>query len=277
MSKKGYVVLAQNNGKVDYVRQAYLLAKSIQKSQSKIKKVTLVTNDEVPEEYIKAFDKIIPIPFGDHAENSEWKIENRWKLYHASPYYETIVFDADMLVVDSLLPCWTFAEGKEMCFTSRVTNYKGQTVTDNSYRKMFVENDLPNVYTGFYYFKKGPFAETFFKLLEIITYNWQRYFFELAPKSSQSFFSMDVAASLAVKVLGIEPDVFHPASPFTFVHMKPALQGWNPIPSSCYTRVPTLINSKRELFIGNYMQHGVFHYVEDEFLTDKIVERINGK
>ena len=276
MGKQGYVVLAQNSNGVDYVKQAYLLAKSLHKSQARIKNISLITNDEVPEEYVAVFDKIIPIPFGDHATNSTWKVENRWKVYNASPYYETIVFDADMLVMDSLDLCWRYAKDKEICFTNKVSNYKGQVVSDNTYRKMFVENELPNVYTGFYYFKKGETAETFFKLLELITYNWQRFFFEIAPKSSQSFFSMDVAAAIAVKILALDETAFHPESPFTFVHMKPALQGWKPVPESCYTRVPTFINNQNQLFIGNYMQHGVVHYVEDSFLTDKIVEKVIG-
>ena len=48
------------------------------------------------------FDQIIPIPFGDAADDSEWKVENRWKIYHASPYDETIVMDTDMLVLQNI-------------------------------------------------------------------------------------------------------------------------------------------------------------------------------
>lgn len=275
MSKKGYVILAQNNDVTNYVQQAYLLAMSIKRTQ-KIKNVSLVTNDTVPDEYILAFDKIIPIPFDDHAVNSTWKVENRWKVYHASPYFETIVFDADMIVLDSLESCWKFAKDRELCFTSRVTNYKGQVINDLTYRKMFIDNDLPNLYSGMFYFKKTELVETFFKLLEYITYNWERFFFEVAPKNSQNFFSIDVAASIATKILGIDDIVVHPNSPFTFIHMKPALQGWMPVPESCYTRVPAMFNSKNEMFIGNYKQRGVFHYVDDQFLTEKMIEDLNG-
>ena len=44
--------------------------------------------------YKHVFDNIIPIPWGNLAKNSDWKIENRWKLYHLSPYEHTIVMDA---------------------------------------------------------------------------------------------------------------------------------------------------------------------------------------
>jgi hypothetical protein len=274
MNKQGFLILAQNSQGINYVKQAYVAALSIKRTQ-KVKNVSLVTNDEVPDKWRKAFDEIIPIPFGDHAESSEWKVENRWKLYHASPYYRTIVLDSDVLILDSLEQCWKFTEDRDLFFTSKVTNYKGQTVVDKTYRKMFIDNDLPNLYTGMFYFKKGPYAETFFKLLEVIVYNWKRFFKDLAPRNTQDFVSIDVASAIAVKILGIDDQVIHKDSPFTFVHMKPALQGWASVPATCSSRINVTMNGKKQLFVGPYMQHGVFHYVENELLTGEILGRLN--
>jgi hypothetical protein len=69
---KGIVVLAQNNETDNYVEQAALLAMSLHTYNNA--KISLITNDEVPQEYIRLFDKIIPIPFGDSAKDSAWKI-----------------------------------------------------------------------------------------------------------------------------------------------------------------------------------------------------------
>ena len=270
---KGFLVLAQNNSEVDYIRQAYALALSVNATQPNTK-ISLVTDDLVPAEYVSAFDQIIPIPFGDHAKDSQWKIENRWKLYHATPYDETIVFDADMLVLKDLANCWKFAEGRDILFTSVVKDYRGNPVTDTTYRKMFVENDLPNLYSGMYYFRKSDFSKQFFSTLEYISYNWKRFFFEIAPKHSQGFFSIDVACAITAKLLGIEDQIVHTSSPFTFVHMKPALQSWSPVPLSCYSQVSVNLNSKKNLYIGNYLQQEVFHYVEPEFLTNAMLENL---
>lgn len=270
---KGFLVLAQNTKTTDYVKQAYALALSLKNSNNY--GISLVTNDEVPEEYKKVFDNIIPIPFGDNAANSEWKVENRWKLYHVTPYDETIVFDADVLVFKNLEYCWKFAKDKDLIFTSSVTNYKGQLVKDSPYRETFVRNDLPNIYTGMFYFRKSKYSLDFFKLLEYISYNWQRFFIEVAPKHSQDFFSIDVAASIAVKLLGIDDEVINKNSPFTFVHMKPALQGWTPTPGSCYSQVLVNFNIEKTLTVGGFRQDGVFHYVESEFLTDTILEKLH--
>jgi hypothetical protein len=272
---KGYLVLAQNSN-TDYVRQAYYLARSLQHSQSYIKNISLVTNDNVPDNYKNVFDKIIPIPFGDQAQNSEWKIENRWKLYHASPYDETIVFDADILVTSDLKKCWEFIKGRDLFFTSQILDYRGNHIVDKVYRKTFIENQLPNIYSGMFYFRKSNYTHSFFKLLEYITYNWERFFFEVTPKFTQKFYSLDVASAIAIKILGIESDVVHSQSPFKFVHMKPALQGWFPIPGSCYSQVHSYFNKDKELYVGNYKQLGVFHYVEDCFLNKEIVENLDG-
>ena len=95
----GIVVLAQNLPDVNYVNQAELLAMSLKDTNPKTK-ISIVTNNEV--EFKQLFDKIIPIPWNDDAEFSKWKIENRWKVYHASPYDETIVMDTDMLVLQNI-------------------------------------------------------------------------------------------------------------------------------------------------------------------------------
>ncbi len=271
---KGFLVLAQNSD-VNYLRQAYALALSIKATQLNITNISLVTNDTVPEEYKSAFDKIIPIPFGDAASNATWKVENRWKLYHASPYDETIVFDADMLVLEDLSYAWRYVKDRDLFFTSHVKDFKGRTVTDTVYRKMFKENNLPNLYSGMFYFKKSNFSLEFFKLLEFISYNWERTYFEIAPKFSQQFFSIDVSVAITAKLLGIEDQIINVNSPFTFVHMKPALQGWDPVPHSCLSQCLVNFNDNKELYINNFRQYGVYHYVEDEFLTDQIIKKLN--
>ena len=113
---KGIVLLAQNNETDDYVLQACLLAMSA-KVHNKVQ-ISVITNDDVPQEYVDLFDQIIPIPFGDAADDSEWKVENRWKIYHASPYDETIVMDTDMLVLQNIDVWWEFLSNYEIFYTN---------------------------------------------------------------------------------------------------------------------------------------------------------------
>ena len=136
---RGIAVLAQNSDSVDYVEQACILAMSLHATNSN-SKISIITNDSVPEDYISLFDKVIPIPFGDSAKDSEWKIENRWKIYHASPYEETLVLDTDMLILQDISFWWEFLSQYELYFTSKVLTYRGEAVTSDYYRKTFSAN-----------------------------------------------------------------------------------------------------------------------------------------
>jgi hypothetical protein len=271
---KGFLVLAQNSD-VDYIRQAYALALSIKATQPNINNISIVTNDQIPENYRTAFDQIIPIPFNDAASNSAWKVENRWKLYHASPYDETIIFDTDMLVLTNIENVWKFVADKDIFFTSAVVDYKNRVINDLVYRKMFVSNNLPNLYSGMCYFKKSDTALEFFKLLEFITYNWEKMYHTVAPKNMQNFYSLDVSAAIAATLLGCDDTIKHNNSPFTFTHLKAALQGWEPVPYSCLSQLLVHFTDAKELYLNNFRQNGVFHYVEDAFLTDEIIEKLN--
>lgn len=273
---KGYLVLAQNSENIDYVKQAYALALSLHKSQSSCL-ISLVTNDIVPDDYKEVFDKIIPIPGDDQAIDSVWKVENRWKLYHVTPYDETIVFDSDMLVFKSFDRLWEQLSNYDVFFASKVLDFKGNHVTDHVNRKMFTENQLPNVYFGLHYFKKNQPALDFYNVLAFVVANWERVYFDIAPKNKQKWVSMDVSAAIATKILGIEDQVVHPLIDFNFVHMKSNLQNIDPIPSIWTNILDSYINETGQLLVSNMLQDGVFHYVTDTFLTNSVITSLGGK
>ena len=95
---------------IDYVKMAYALAMSIKLTQKEVNNITLITDipEAVPEHYRNMFDQVLPIKWYDDAFESEWKIENRWKLYHLSPYDETVVLDADMLFLSDVSQWWNY-------------------------------------------------------------------------------------------------------------------------------------------------------------------------
>lgn len=270
---KGFLVLAQNTPTVDYVRQAYALALSIKATQKEVTNISLVTNEKVPEEYQSVFDNIIDIPWGDVAYNPEWKIENRWKLYHVSPYVETIVLDTDMLFLDDISSWWDYCSKSNLKFCTKIKNYKNQVVEKDTYhRAAFIENNLPNPYVALQYFKRSDFAHSYYKALELVVENWEYFYKKFAPKSMQNWLSIDMSAAIAIKMLGIE-DTVDAVSPLEFVHMKPAIQNIRPIPES-WQNVLYCDFNETGLVVGNYKQHNLFHYVEKDFLTDNVLETL---
>lgn len=264
---KGILVVAQNNYKIDYVEQAIVLALSLKLTNPDIP-ISIVTDDKVSKKDVELFDKIIPIPWDDLAAGQDWKIKNRWKVYHASPYDETIVMDTDMLVLENINHWWNFLKNYDLYFTTNVLTYRNEIVSSDYYRKTFTKNNLPNVYTGIYYFKKSNFTEIFFNNLEIVFKNWQKFYDIFLTEDTPEFVSMDVCAAITLKLLDYVYSTTNPKSSIpNFVHMKSHVQNWS-IPSNKWTRtISAYLNENCDLKIGNHQQHGIFHYTEKDFIN----------
>lgn len=269
---KGYVVLAQNTVDVDYVKQAYVLALSIHATQSETA-VTIITNDNVPIEYQAVFDQIIPIPWIDNATESRYAAEHRWKIYHVTPYDETIVLDTDMLMLEDINDWWWYCQDHDLLFCNQVLNYKGEIINDSTYRKTFVANSLPSPYFALHYFKKSEQAEYFYKVLEFVVNNWEWCYGKLAKEFYQNWLSMDLASAIALEMCGYN-DRADICSPLRFVHMKPGVQGWHPIPEKWQNTIPYIFTKSGELTIGNIKQPYLFHYVEKDFIGIDIINKL---
>ena len=181
----------------DYVKQAYLCAKSIVATQS-IKNVSLVTSDIVTEEYKSIFDKIIEVPWHDKDSQSFYKTEHRWKVFHLTPYDETVVLDTDMIFLSDVSHWWKYFAQKSIGFVSNVTDYRGNTITNDYYRKSFTANNLPNIYCAFHYFKKNNTALDYYKVLNSVCDNYKKYYEVYVPKQTPTLSSMDVNHAVAL-------------------------------------------------------------------------------
>ena len=282
---KGFFTIAQGDR---YLRFAYALALSLKLSQSEHSALSIgiTPGTVVPDRYKAAFDQVIDIPWGDHAQNSRWKLENEWKAIHMTPYDETIKLDADMLFLSDISEWWNVLGKSDVVFTTTASTYRNEKVDSDYYRKVFTENDLPNVYTAFFYFNKSETAFELFKLAEHIYYNWQRYFFEfLKPEERPDYVSTDVVFAIAAKILdtlqlNTNPHIEVP----TFVHMKTKLQKWEleanssfEIPEDWNKVIQTYFNDDCELYIGNYRQTLPFHYHLKDWLTDEMISTMEKK
>jgi hypothetical protein len=274
---RGVLVFAQNNNENNYVLQACVLAMSL-KLIDPDTKISLVTNDPVEEDYLDLFDKIIKIPWFDASYDKIWKIDNRWKLYHITPYRETIVLDADMIVLEKISMHWDFLSNFDLYFVNRVLTYRYETVTSDFYRKTFTDNNLPNLYSGFHYFKKSDFAHEFYTWLEIVMKNWGEFYDTHLPKSTPDHLSVDVACAIVTKIMNCESAITTNAvcSP-TFVHMKTKLQNWNEFKQDWKDYVGIYVDDDCNLKIGNYQQTKIFHYTDKSFVNDEIVNKFRKK
>jgi len=269
---KGFLVLAQNTDDVDYVQQAYALALSIKFSQQEIKNISLITNNDVAEEYKWAFDNIIPIPW--YKEGNRYQAENRWKFYHVTPYEETIVLDTDMLLLEDISEWWSYCSNHDLKFCSRIKNHKNDITVDTINRKAFIVNKLTSPYFALQYFKKTTPAYEFYKVLEFVCNNWEWCYTKFSPEEYQNWLSMDLATAIAIEIAGMHDSVIDSCSPLEFTHMKPNIQEWDMAPISWQDGVHTVLTTRGDLVVGNIKQSKLFHYVEKNFLTEKIIKRL---
>jgi hypothetical protein len=268
-----FTMLAQNSD-FDYVTQACLAAMSI-RATNKNASICLITNDPVPTKYKQLFDHIVEIPWGDHAANEEWKIHNRWKIYHAIPYDETLVIDTDMLILQDVAAWFDFLRNYDLFFTSNVYTYRGELVTSDYYRKAFTKFNLPNLYSGVHWFKKSELSHEFYKWLEMITNNWQQFYkLHAGGKVYQKTCSIDLSAAITAKILDCENLITNPNVKYpSFVHMKPKIQNWNQnFTDRWQNRVGVYFSEDLTLKIGNYTQNGIFHYTEKDFVNQRILK-----
>jgi len=283
MSTRGYLVIAQDNNEHDYLRMAYALGLSIKVSQSTVNQfaVAVTKGTVIPDKYLEVFDHVVTIPWGDHAEEATWKINNKWKYYYMTPFDETVVLDTDMLLTDDISYWWDIMSRKDVWVTSDVKTYKNEIITDDRYRKTFTSNNLPNLYTAFMYFKKTELAAELFQLTRHIFNNWERFFYEFLDETRPTHLSGDVAFALATKILGYENEFTETSNSVmpSFVHMKSMLQN---VPvqylSDDWTQhIPTYFNTRCELKVGNLKQVYPFHYHIKHWLTNDIITKLENK
>lgn len=260
---KGYIMVAMGD---EYVKQAYLCATSIKKTQT-IKNVSLVTSDNVPKEYQSVFDKIIEVPWHDKNARSFYKTEHRWKVFHLTPYDETIVLDTDMLFLSNVSHWWKYFSQKSVGFVTNVKTYRGTIITNDYYRKAFTANHLPNVYCAFHYFKKDDTALKYYEVLNSVCENYNEYYKVYAPKHIPKVSSMDVNHAITLTHCGIQDYTIDPA---TFVHMKSRVQDLDNVSDIWTDILPFYLSD--DIKIGNYTQKGILHYTENKFCEEALCQ-----
>jgi len=245
--KRGFLTIAQNTEDIDYIRMAYVLAMSIKLTQPKYNNISVIVSngEQVQKEWLPFFDKIIYVV----EPKEEWKIQNKWQYYKLSPYDETIVLDADMLLFNDITTWWDSFESSDLEFATTTKNYRGENIESDYYRKTFTRNNLPNLHTALFYFKKTTKNRHFFKFVKLIFENWEMFYNKLL-KDPPKFLSGDVAYSLAASLF-----FYRSWNTFlTFTHMRGRLQDdnifkeWNKELLSFFTNY----HGKIELKVSNF-------------------------
>ena len=266
----GYLLVVAEHETVDYLQLAYGLALSIKNTQKEgYDKVALVIDSK---------DKVAKLTSPwvfDHV--IEWSEETFWDgrswMDKLTPFDNTVCLDVDMLFTRDYSH-WIdyFVDNSELYIANDAYTYRGELVTGDYYRKTFVKNDLPNLYSMWTFFKKdSALATDFFELGRSIIKNPIEFSNIFLSTHKPKVLGTDEAFALAVKILDISDQVAYKLEFPRVVHMKPMVQNF-PWPADCWSNhVGFYIDKKGSVKIGNYQQTNIVHYVEKDKITDEVI------
>lgn len=266
----GYLLIVADHESVDYLQLAYGLALSIKNTQREgYDKVALVISDKDKLADLKSpwvFDEVI-----------EWNQETFWNgrswMDKLSPFEHTVCLDVDMLFTRDVSH-WIdyFIEHSELYVANKVYTYRGQIVTNRSYRKSFDQNQLPDLYSMWTFFRKdSEIANDFFNLGRHIIKNPIEFSNLFLSEYKPKVLGTDEAFALSAKILDIADEISYPLEFPRIVHMKPMIQNW-PWPADKWSdHVGFYLNKQGQLKLGNYQQHDIVHYVEKDKITDEVI------
>lgn len=209
MTNNGVLLIAINNGKVDYVKQAIFLAKRVQKYLQL--PVSLITNSV---SYLRSlsdndvFDKIIEVYDRETANTrryydgsvssytASFKNSLRSSAYELSPYDKTLLIDTDYIISNDIL---------KNCFDSKddFLIYKNSSdiaqVRDEREFQKISDYSIDFYWATVVFFKKTKINQIFFDLVNHIQDNWPHY--RKVYRISSPLFRNDYAFSIAIHMI----------------------------------------------------------------------------
>jgi hypothetical protein len=229
------------------------------------------------DKYKEVFDYVVDIPWNDDAGQDKWKIHNKWKYAHMSPFKESIILDTDMVFTHSVDHWWDYLSKKDLWVCTNVKTFRNENVVDDYYRKKFTQLELPNAYSNFTYFKESSTTYEFFRMVEIIMTHWNVYYDKFMKGTGQNWMSADLAYALAIKLLDLEDTVcdYNIKDVPTFVHMKSFVQNipQHKISNDWTQSLTSQLSDDLKVRVANYEQSLPFHYVEKNWMTDEKIQQ----
>ena len=201
--------------------------------------VTIVTTDMLP-----------------HEDQGGWS--NDWQMFLVSPYRQTIKLEADMIAASPIDHWWTLFELRDVVISQGCRDFYGQESTARHYRKIFDQNNLPDVYNAITYWRLSPTAQEFFNLVRNIFENWTQ--FKKLIKFPEETASTDIVYAMAAQIMSPERVTLPAGLGPTIVHMKRHI---NSLQCRDWTR--ELIWETNPFRINTVAQWGFVHYHRKEW------------
>lgn len=264
---KGFLWFCQNNDKTDYVKLSIELAKSI-KTHNKNNSVCVITDKH--SQFTSDNVDVVKVMNSDSSDQHEIKWANEYKAFELSPFTHTIKLEADMLWTANTDWWWYYLWQHDLVFSINCFDYKDNIVKDTFYRKLFLRNQLPNIYNGLSYFRRSKKAKSFFDICKAITLNWEDVKKNILIDCHDKFPSTDIVYALAYKIVDPTNKNLIDFDWFKFIHNKDMIQApW----ANNLNQYLMPVRTQNRIILGSQRLHRVWHYF-DKNTTELLNERI---
>ena len=242
--ERGYLIPAVDSDSVDYLRCAVQLARSIRRWHPDAN-ITALTMKRCSD---PVFDHVILLPHGDLGG-----YRNDWQVFHASPYRQTIKLEADMIAAGPVDHWWTLFERRDVVVSLGARDFYDQPAASRYYRKIFDQNDLPDVYNAITYWRLSATAKEFLGLVRSMFEHWTDY--KTLLKFPEESPSTDVVYAMAARIMGPESVTLPQGLGPSIVHMKRHI-----IPTTSHDWTQELVWEMDPFRVNTVAQWGLVHY-----------------
>ena len=270
-AQQGFFTIAQNNDTTDYLRLAYVQAMTIKGTMPGSLYAVAVdkkTLESVTDKHRQVFDYVITIE-DDQAENESWKLSNEWQAFYLTPFKETIKLESDLIFTRSIAHWWSTFRMRDIVLSTGCRDYQQNISPARDYRRLFDDNELPDVYNGLMYFRYSPDAAEFFWVAREIFSNWNHIKDDLLINCRDDTPSTDVVYAIAAKTIGVERCTL-PLDFINFTHMKSAVNRF--AGTTPWHELVLVEHDLPMIRINNQNQYHPLHYYEKAWVTDELVE-----
>lgn len=262
---RGFLTFAQNTETVDYLRLAYLQALNIRATQGLPLTVVVSPGTKIDPKYYRAFDKII---LCDERFDLGSPMANEAQALALTPYKETVKVESDLLFNDSIEHWWTAFRHRDVVLSTGCRDYRGNISYNRTYRRVFDDNSLPDVYNGLMYFRYSQTATTFFNTATTLARNWTAVR-DTLKNCREDTPSTDVLFALTAAIIGVE----HSTLPLDFINFTHMKSQHNQLPDDMPWHYAVMSeHTDGRMRINNLNQYHPVHYYDKSYATDELIE-----
>ena len=250
-------------GKTDYVRLSGYLADSIKRSGTQ-GKIAVAGDPQSCErlQQLDSVDHVIPI-HSIQTAIGDTNFVNEPDVFNLTPFTHTIKLEADMLITQALSWWWNLLKQHDLILSHGCLNYRQEPVIDREHRRLFKNNQLPNVYNGLTYFRYSETAFEFFKICKDICQHWDHVKSNILINCHDEHPTTDVVYALALKILDPLREQIPSLDFFRMIHYKNHLNDTNKLTDMMVKHLP--MQEKSKMTVGAHAITKPLHYHHRDF------------